>query len=156
MEMRKDAFTTSGIIAAILTIIAFLANAVAWSPLARTTSLTFAISATIITSIFGILSVFVQAREVRAKRTKERVRPLKITLEVYGSPITLETTDAEQVAEFIKVMQDLQASRSSNVQAEANDTKRSDSDSSEKEMASLGTGEDSSSSDIANTEEPQM
>jgi Na+/melibiose symporter-like transporter len=69
----------------------------------------------IVTLGFGIFQVLGKAYEVREKRTQEQPRPIKITLEMDGEPITIETSDTDRVKEVLKLVQDLQANHSSNV-----------------------------------------
>jgi hypothetical protein len=90
-------FTLIAIATTILTIIAALSasQTSSWS------SISVVVTLSIITLGLGVFQVFGKAREVREKRLQEQPSSIKITLEIDGEPISIETSDTDRVKEIL-------------------------------------------------------
>jgi hypothetical protein len=113
--------TLIAIATTILTIIVAVAAALAASQTSSWSSISLVVILSIITLGLGIFQVFGKAREVMEKRPREQPSSIKITLEIDGEPISIETSDTDRVKEILKLVQDLQASHPGS-KAEKNDS----------------------------------
>jgi Na+/melibiose symporter-like transporter len=103
------------IASAIVTIIAAVTVNLAASQTSSWSSVSLVVILSIVTLSLGIFQVFDKTQEVREKRKQEQSHPLKITLEIDGESITIETSNVDQVKKILKLVRGLQANDSSRV-----------------------------------------
>lgn len=116
--MSRATLIPSLILAIITAIVAIFANLVTYSVIELqpgTTSIVYIILIvlTVATLAAGILQILPRLSALRKARSSQPLYPIKITLELDGIPITIETPDLEGAEEIMKLAQRLHANHSS-------------------------------------------
>ncbi len=68
---------------------------------------------TVATLAVGVLQILPRLSALRKAKSSQLLYPIKITLELDGTPITIETPDLERAEEIMKLAQRLHANHSS-------------------------------------------
>jgi hypothetical protein len=112
---RTLIISSISVASAIIAIIAslFFINIIITNSSLQTTWVTITIILVIFTLALGAFQIFDKAKEVHSKRPEWKTSSLKITIDLDGEPITVETTDVKRAAEILKLVQDLQTKPSS-------------------------------------------
>jgi peptidoglycan biosynthesis protein MviN/MurJ (putative lipid II flippase) len=118
MKASRATLIPSLILGIITAIVAIFANLVAYSIIKLqpgSTSIVYIILIvlTVATIVAGVLQILPRLSALRKAKSSHPEYPIKITLELDGIPITIETPDLQRVEEIMKLAQRINANHSS-------------------------------------------